>query len=66
MHPYLSAQLAEAHMDDLRREALANSGANLIDRISLRDRLATVTDRLTAALARPARTDQATPVCCPA
>ena len=66
MHPYQAAQLAEAHMADLRREALANCCANLVARISLRDRLTAATSRVTAAFARRARTGRATPACCPA
>ena len=66
MHPYLIEQAAAAHVADLHREALANCCANLIARISLRDRLTAVTDRLTSAFARPARARRTAPVCCPA
>ena len=61
MHPYLSADIAAAHVADLMREAAARccSGAA---RHPVVDRLRATAQRASAALHRTTRT---TPSCCP-
>lgn len=65
MHPYLAEQAA-AHRDEVRPAARTTCCANLVARISLRDRLAAITDRLAAALTCPTRTNRAMATYCPA
>ena len=62
MHPYLSADIAAAHVADLMREAAARC-CSVAARHPVVDRLRAATRRATAALYRSTR--QA-PACCPA
>jgi len=61
MHPYLSADIAAAHVADLVREAAAN--CCVVGRPVL-DRLRATAQRITVALHRT--TAGATPACCSA
>ena len=62
MHPYLSADIAAAHVADLMREAAARC-CSVAARHPVVDRLRVAAQRATAALHGNTRT---TPVCCPA
>ena len=62
MHPYLSADIAAAHVADLMREAAARC-CSVAARHPVVDRLRGTTRRVRAALHR---TGAATPSCCPA
>jgi hypothetical protein len=45
MHPYLSAEIAAAHVADLRREAAATCCSSQVLRRSLRDRVTSLVHR---------------------
>ena len=62
MHPYLSADIAAAHVADLLREAAARCCA-VAARHPVLDRLRATARRATAALYG---TTRPTPTCCPA
>jgi hypothetical protein len=62
MHPYLSADIAAAHVADLMREAAARC-CSAAPRHPVVDRLRTAAQRVTAALHGNRR---AAPACCPA
>jgi hypothetical protein len=62
MHPYLSADIAAAHVADLLREAAARCCTVAAGHPVL-DRLRATAQRVTAALHR---TGRQTPACCPA
>ena len=64
MHPYLSADIAAAHVADLIRDAAATCCAALVARRPLVDRLRATAQRASAALHRT--TTRTTPSCCPA
>jgi hypothetical protein len=64
MHPYLSAEMASAHVADLIRDAAATRCAALVRRHPVTDRLRAAARRATAVLHRA--TTRATPSCCPA
>ena len=64
MHPYLSADIAAAHVADLVRDAAATCCAALVARRPTVDRLRAAVQRVTAALLRT--TTRPTPSCCPA
>ena len=63
MHPYLSADIAAAHVADLIRDAAATCCAALVAGPSVMDRIRATAQRATAALHH---TPRATPACCPA
>ena len=63
MHPYLSADIAAAHVADLVREATARCCAVAAGH-PVTDRVRSIVRRATAALHRT--TAGATPTCCPA
>ena len=63
MHPYLSADIAAAHVADLVREAAATCCRALTVRHPVVDRLRATARRATAALYRTTRRP---PACCPA
>jgi hypothetical protein len=63
MHPYLSADIAAAHVADLVREAAARC-CSVAARHPVVDRVRAIAQRATAALHRA--TGAATPACCPA
>ena len=63
MHPYLSADIAAAHVADLMRESAARCCA-VAARHPVVDRLRATVQRATAALHRT--TTRTTPACCPA
>jgi hypothetical protein len=62
MHPYLSADIAAAHVADLMREAAARC-CTVAARHPVVDRLRATAQRATAALYG---TTRRTPSCCPA
>jgi hypothetical protein len=62
MHPYLSADIAAAHVADLVREAAARC-CSVAARHSVPDRLRAIVQRATAALYG---TTRQAPACCPA
>jgi hypothetical protein len=62
MHPYLSADIAAAHVADLLREAAARCCA-VATRHPVVDRIRATVQRATAALSG---THRAAPACCPA
>ena len=63
MHPYLSADIAAAHVADLVREAAATCCRALTVRRPILDLLRATARRATAALHG---TTRRTPACCPA
>ena len=63
MHPYLSAEMAAAHVADLIRDAAANC-CSRVARHPVMDRLRATAERAAAGLYRG--TSRATPSCCPA
>ena len=63
MHPYLSADIAAAHVADLLREAAARCCA-VATRHPVADRIRATAQRATAALHRT--TARTGPSCCPA
>ena len=63
MYPYLTAEIAAAHVADLRREAAARCWASQVTRRPLPDRLRTT---LRGAVGPRRTTTRTTPVCCPA
>ena len=63
MHPYLSADIAAAHVADLLREAAARC-CSVAARHPVLDRLRATAQRVTAALRRA--TGGPAPSCCPA
>lgn len=63
MHPYLSADIAAAHVADLVRDAAATCCRVLTERHPVVDRVRATVRRATAALHG---TTRQTPACCPA
>jgi hypothetical protein len=63
MHPYLSADIAAAHVADLVREAAATC-CSRVARHPVTDRIRATVQRAAAALHRA--TARTTPSCCPA
>jgi len=64
MHPYLSADIAAAHVADLVRDAAATCCAALVAGRPVTDRIRATVQRAIAALHRT--TVRTTPSCCPA
>jgi len=64
MHPYLSADIAAAHVADLVRDAAATCCAALVAGRPVTDRIRATVQRAIAALHRT--TARTTPSCCPA